>query len=67
MIEEQVDKKELVKIKRYFHDVLSESTHLGVADKWLINRVVDQVYLENPGNGHDFLTLVEKELQKYRF
>lgn len=70
MIENKVTKEDLGKIKKHFHAVLSESTRLGVADKWLINSVVDQTYTmvedsEYPHNA--FLVLVERELQKYKF
>lgn len=70
MIEKKVTKEDLAEIKKYFHVVLSESTRLGVADKWLINRVVDQTYtmVENSEYPHNsFLVLVERELQKYQF
>ncbi len=70
MLENEVSKEDLVKIKRRFHTILSETMHLGVADKYLINKVVDEVYQKNSSDDiqvNHFLTLVEVELSKYQF
>lgn len=70
MLEKEVSKKDLVKIKRLFHTVMSETVPLGVADKLLINKVVDEVYEKNFNmdiQKEHFLTLVEVELSKYKF
>jgi len=70
MLEKEVSKKDLVKIKRLFHTAMSEIVPLGVADKFLINKVVDEVYEKNSDREipkDHFLTLVEVELSKYKF
>ncbi len=70
MLEKEVSKKNLLEIKKYFHIVMSETVPLGVADKLLINRVVEGVYEQNLNRDmqkEHFLTLVEVELSKYRF
>ncbi len=70
MLEKEISKKDLVNIKRLFHTVMSETVPLGVADKFLINKVVDEVYEKNSNRDiqkEHFLTLVEVELSKYKF
>lgn len=70
MLEKEISKKDLVTIKRLFHTSMSETAPLGVADKFLINKVVDEVYEKNSDRDiqkEHFLTLVEVELSKYKF
>ncbi len=70
MLEKEISKKDLVNIKRLFHTAMSETVPLGVAYKFLINKVVDEVYEQNFNREiqkEHFLTLVEVELSKYRF
>lgn len=70
MLEKEISKKDLVKIKRLFHTAMSETVPLGVADKFLINRVIEEVYEQNLNRDipkEHFLTLVEVELSKYKF
>lgn len=70
MLEKEISKKDLANIKKLLHTSMSETVPLGVADKLLINRVVDEVYKKNINRDiqkEHFLTLVEAELSKYRF
>jgi len=70
ILEKEVSEEYLLDIKKYFHTTLSETTHLGVADKQLINRIVDEVYQKNSETEmpvKQFINLVEVEIYKYRF
>ena len=70
MLEKDVSKENLLEIKKYFHTVLSETIPLVVADKLLINRVVEEVYQQNFDRDIQkthFLNLIEAELSKYKF
>lgn len=70
MLEKEVAKENLVKIKKQLHTSLSETMHLGIADKCLINKVVDEVYEANFRcnlSQEIFLARVETELLRYKF
>lgn len=70
MLENEVAKGNLWKIKKQFHTAISETTPLGVADKFLINKVIDELYKKNLGYNmpvKSFLAMVEAELSRYKF
>ncbi|MDP2908319.1 MAG: hypothetical protein Q8N77_00780 [Nanoarchaeota archaeon] len=70
MLEKEVVKGNLWKIKKQVHTAISETAPLGVADKFLINKVIDELYKKNSGYNipvQSFLAMVEAELSRYKF